>query len=380
MRWVAGLLLLWGLSWLPPAEAAAAVYQGESTLFTDTVWSGEVLIDGILTVAPGVVLEIRPGTVVRFTRMDSNQDGIGEHELFIQGRILAQGTAEQPVLFTSAEAAPVPGDWGALNMMASEEANLFSHCQIEYAYRGFHAHFAAAKLQHCLLRFNQRGVQFQESEVEILDSRIIDNLNGLQFRNSTVNLVRLQVQGNYWGLRGVYSEIRLEDSTIAENLVNGANFRDSTLEFRGNRVAGNRKGLYLQRSQGRVEGNLFTDNSEHGIFLEDSQADVVGNLVTGNGRAGVKVVNSQGLFQGNRLEQNGEYALVNDGQGAVTAQGNWWGQRSNQEIPALIRDREDRAEVGPVDWFNPLWHPPSMPKWPEAKKLLLTPSGPSEDN
>lgn len=380
MRWIAGLLLMCGLAWWPLGEAAAAVYQGESTLFEDTVWSGEVLIDGILTVAPGVLLEIRPGTVVRFTRMDSNQDGIGEHELFIQGRILAQGTAAQPVLFTSAESTPAPGDWGALNMMASEEANLFSHCRIEYAYRGFHAHFAAAKLQHCLLRFNQRGVQFQESEVDILDSRIIDNLNGLQFRNSTVNLVRLQVQGNYWGLRGVYSEIRLEDSTISENLVNGANFRDSTVEFQRNRVAGNRKGLYLQRSQGRVEGNLFSDNSEHGIFLEDSQADVVGNLVTGNGRAGVKVVNSQGRFQGNRLEQNGEYALVNDGQGVVTAQGNWWGQRSNQEIPALIRDREDRAEAGPVDWSQPLWHPPSMPAWPEAKKLLLTPFGPSEDN
>lgn len=380
MKQFAWVFLLCGMILWRPAVALALVYQGDSTLFEDTVWSGEVLIDGILTVAPGVVLEIRPGTVVRFTRMDSNQDGIGEHELFIQGRILAQGTAEQPVLFTSAEAAPTAGDWGALNMMASEEANRFSHCQIEYAYRGFHAHFAAARLEHCLLRFNQRGVQFQESEVEIVDSRIVDNLNGLQFRNSKVNLARLQVQGNYWGLRGVYSEVRIEDCTIAENLVNGANFRDSTVEFRGNRVVGNRKGLYLQRSQGRVEGNLFADNSEHGIFLEDSTSDVIGNLVVGNGRAGVKIVNAHGLFQGNRLEQNGEYALVNDGQGAVLARGNWWGQRTTQEIPALIRDRDDRGDVGTVDWFQPLWHPPSMPAWPESKRLLLTPSGPSEDN
>ena len=374
------LLVIAAIALLLPGVAGGAVYQGESTLFEDTVWSGEVLIDGILTVAPGVVLEIRPGTVVRFTRRDSNQDGIGEHELFIQGRILAQGTAERPVLFTSAEPEPVAGDWGALNMMASEEANQFTHCLIEYAYRGFHAHFAAAKLEHCLLRFNQRGVQFQESEVDILDSRVIDNLNGLQFRNSKVNLARLQVQRNYWGLRGVYSQVRLEDCTIAENLVNGANFRDSTVDIRGNRVVGNRKGLYLQTSQGRIEGNLFADNSEHGIFLENSQTDVVGNLVTDNGRAGVKILNSQGLFQGNRLEYNGEYALVNDGQGAVVARGNWWGQRNNSEIPELIRDGEDRPEVGLVDWFHPLWHPPAMPAWPEARQRMLTPSGPAEDN
>ena len=379
MRWLVGFACLFGVMLAAPLWAAAVVYQGESTLFQDTVWSGEVLVDGIVTVAPGVVLEIRPGTVVRFTRMDSNRDGIGEHELFIQGRLMAQGTAEQPIMFTSAEATPTPGDWGALNMMASEEANLFSHCRIEYAYRGFHAHFAAARLDHCLLRFNQRGVQFQESEVEIVDSQIIDNLNGLQFRNSQVNLARLQVKGNYWGLRGVYSEVRMVDCEVAENLVNGLNFRDSTVEMRGNRVIGNRKGLYLQRSKGRVEANLFADNSEHGIFLEDSQADLVANLVTGNGRAGVKHVNSQGVLQGNRFEHNGEYALVNDGQGAVAAQGNWWGQRSNQEIPSLIRDRDDRPEVGAVDWSNPLRHPPAMPAWPGQNSRLLTPSGLTED-
>ena len=379
MRWLVGFACLFGVMLAAPLWAAAVVYQGESTLFQDTVWSGEVLVDGIVTVAPGVVLEIRPGTLVRFTRMDSNRDGIGEHELFIQGRLVAQGTAAQPIVFTSAEATPAPGDWGALNMMASEESNLFSHCRIEYAYRGFHAHFAAARLDHCLLQFNQRGVQFQESEVEIVDSKIIDNLNGLQFRNSQVTLARLQVKGNYWGLRGVYSEVRMVDCEVAENLVNGLNFRDSTVELRGNRVVGNRKGLYLQRSKGRVEANLFADNSEHGIYLEDSQAELIANLVSGNGRAGVKYVNSQGVLQGNRFEHNGEYALVNDGQGAVDAQGNWWGQRSNQEIPSLIRDRDDRPEVGAVDWSNPLWHPPAMPAWPGQNNRLLTPSGLAED-
>lgn len=380
MRWLVGLSMLIGVMLAAPAWVSAAVYQGESTLFQDTVWSGEVLVDGIVTVAPEVVLEIRPGTVVRFTRMDSNVDGIGEHELFIQGRLVAQGTAAQPIVFTSAETAPAPGDWGALNMMTSDEANLFSHCRIEYAYRGFHAHFAAARLDHCLLRFNQRGLQFQESEVEIVDSQIIDNLNGLQFRNSQVNLSRLLVKGNYWGLRGVYSEVSMDACEVADNLVNGLNFRDSTVELRGNRVVGNRKGLYLQRSKGRVEANLFADNSEHGIFLEDSQADLIANLVTGNGRAGVKYVNSQGMVQGNRFEHNGEYALVNDGQGAVNAQGNWWGQRGNQEIPTLIRDHNDRAEVGAVDWYNPLWHPPAMPGWLEKNNRLSTPSGLAEDH
>src|SRR5512145_1212423 len=102
--------------WAGLANAAEPLaYRGEQTLWQDTVWDGEVLVDGILTVAPGVTLEIRPGTTVRLTPFDSNGDGIGEHELFIQGRLLALGSIERPVLFTSAAQQPRPGDWGALN-------------------------------------------------------------------------------------------------------------------------------------------------------------------------------------------------------------------------------------------------------------------------
>ena len=109
------------------AEEAPKVYRGEQTLIQDTVWDGEVLVDGILTVAAGVTLEIRPGTIVRFSRFDSNADGIGEYEIFSQGTIRALGTEARPVLFTSAESNPQPGDWGAINMMVSNEKNLLQH-------------------------------------------------------------------------------------------------------------------------------------------------------------------------------------------------------------------------------------------------------------
>ena len=96
---------------------------------------------------------------------DSNGDGIGEHEIFSQGTIRVQGTEAAPVLFTSAEANPRPGDWGAINMMVSEEENLLEFCNVEYGYRGFHAHFAKAHLLNSHFSKNVRGAQFQESQV-----------------------------------------------------------------------------------------------------------------------------------------------------------------------------------------------------------------------
>lgn len=346
-----GLLLL--LLLLPGWVCAETVYRGEQSLWQDTVWSGDILIDGILTIPAEVSLEIRPGTRVRFTRFDSNGDGIGEHEIFIQGGVKAEGTAEKPILFTSAEAHPTPGDWGAVNMMAAEKENRFTHCRIEYAYRGFHSHFSDAVVSHCEFVRNVRGMQFQEATVTIADCQVLDNFNGIQFRDSRVLLKNFTIRDNHWGLRCVYSELTVEDGEITGNLVNGINLRDSTLDGSRLRVAGNRKGIYLQGSKGTLRDSDLIDNSEHGILLEKSDTAVSRNRISGNGRAGILWRDSSGSLRDNHLAGNGEYALVNEGAGTVDARSNAWGSLDPATIAGLIRDGGDRPGVGAVDAGDP---------------------------
>jgi parallel beta-helix repeat protein len=356
-RWLLFLLLC---AWPLSAQAEPLVYRGETTLWSDTVWSGEVLIDGILTVAPGSTLEIRPGTIIRFTFFDSNGDGLGEHEIFIQGVLRARGSAAAPIRFTSAESSPRPGAWGAINLMASEAASELSFCIIEYAYRGFHGHFALARLQDDEFRSNIRGAQFQESEVSFSRCRFIDNFNGLQFRDSQVHFVDLFVSGSYWGMRGVHSRIVLQGGRVRGNLVNGINLRDCDASISAVILDNNRKGLYLQRSRGEVRDSLFSANSEHGIYLEESDVTITGNCFRNNGRAGVKWVASQGALQKNRFDGGSEYALVNDTAAPVVAQGNWWGSSDVAAIDQVIRDGGDRDGVGRVDASGFLLAPPEF--------------------
>lgn len=341
-----------------PAAAEPSLYRGETTLWKDTVWSGDVLIDGILTVAPGTTLEIRPGTVIRFTFFDSNNDGVGEHEIFIQGVLLARGSAAAPIRFTSAEVSPRPGLWGAINLMASETVSELSFCLVEYAYRGFHGHFAQALLQDNEFRHNIRGAQFQESDVHFVRCRLVDNVNGLQFRDSQVRLDELFVAGNYWGVRGVHSQVHLAGGRIKGNLVNGINLRDCNTTISAIIVEGNRKGLYLQGSRGEVRDSSFFSNSEHGIYLEESDVAITGNRLLNNGRSGVKWVASLGTVQGNRFDGGSEYALVNETAAPVNARGNWWGSRDVTAIALVIRDSADRDGVGSVDVSDFLLTPP----------------------
>lgn len=337
---------------------ADTVYRGDQTLWRDTVWEGEVLIDGVLTVAPEVVLEIRPGTRVSFTFMDSNDDGVGEHEIFIQGRLHAVGTGAEPIIFTSAETAPFAGAWGAVNMMMSETDNRLAHCVMEYAYRGYHAHFSRVEIADCLFRRNMRGLQFQESTVTLQRCRIVDNFNGMQFRNSEVKIDQTVISGSYWGLRCVYTDLLLTDCVVEDNAINGVNLRDSTLSAEGNRILGNRRGFYLQRSQAEVRGNEVAKNSEHGIFLEDSEVVVTANRLTGNGRAGVRWLNSGGVLRDNDLSGNGTYAVINDGEAPLDADDNWWGTPDSEMIAERIRDAHDRPGVGEVTYRDALTEPP----------------------
>jgi parallel beta-helix repeat protein len=365
MKWLILLaLLLYG--WPASDSLADTEYRGEQSLWQDTVWTGRVLVDGILTIPLGVTLEIRPGTEIRFSRRDTNGDGIGENEIFIQGTLRAVGTAAQPVRFTSAEADPVPGDWGAINMMASEEANLLEHCRVEYGYRGFHAHFANASLKDSIFTRNLRGLQFQESTLVIDGCLIENNFNGLQFRDSSVRLTATRVVDNHWGIRCVYSDLTMRDCQVTGNLVNGINLRGSTLDGDSLLVTGNRKGIYPQSSRGTLRGSRICDNSEHGILLENSDFLVVGNLISGNGRTGVRWQNSRGSLRNNLLVGNGEYALANEGAGPVDARANWWGTADRATLSVLIRDGDDHSGKGLVDAGDFLTGPPASPSvaWP----------------
>ena len=353
------LLILTGTLLATAVHAADLVYRGEQTLWQDTEWSGEVLVDGVVTVAPQVTLDILPGTTVRFTRFDSNGDGIGEHELFAQGVLRAVGTREQPIRFTSAEKTPHIGDWGAINIMASEDpVSRLEHVMVEYGYRGFHAHFSSAELESCRFTRNLRGVQFQESRVTMRDCRIEENVNGIQIRDSVVTLHDIIIAKNYWGLRCVYSDVTLAASEIRDNLVNGLNLRDSRVAVHDNRVLGNRRGVYLQRSEGEVVGNLIENSSEHGLFLEESQIEVRANRIRANGRAGIKWIDAHGLLSHNDLSDNGMYALYNEGTSDVDARNNWWGEGVAERMHDHVYAGHRRTGLGMVDWSQPLSAPP----------------------
>jgi len=162
------------------------VYKNE-TIKGTTIWRGRVRITGQVRIAPKARLIIMPGTVVEFTKRDTNGDGIGENGILAQGEFIAKGTPHAPIIFRSAEKKRGRGDWDAINILGSDRSrNLIEFCQIEDAYRGLHFHFANVAVTNSIIQHNYRGLQFQESLVEIRDCQFYHNKSAVQARDSEV--------------------------------------------------------------------------------------------------------------------------------------------------------------------------------------------------
>jgi hypothetical protein len=127
---VAAAALLAGVRLLAPApvRAAGPTDVPGGTISTNTTWTladSPYIVLGGVYVGAGATLTIEPGVEVRFNAGTwlSPQSG---------GTLLAEGTAGQPIVFTSNAASPGPGDWRYLYFYDGSRVRL-SHCSVRYA-------------------------------------------------------------------------------------------------------------------------------------------------------------------------------------------------------------------------------------------------------
>lgn len=232
---------------------------------TDTAWSGDVRVAGVVHVRKSATLTILPGTRVRFANRTFTQAG-DAHEGFVgpgirvEGRIVAAGTEEHPVLFTS-EGTAVPGSWDKI-LFTFSEGSRFERCVFEGARYAFHSHFSGIEVRNCVFRDNEEGVRLGTSRV------------------------------------------RIEDSVFTRNLVRGINFRECRNTIRRNLVYGNGDGIFLHS---KTEGSTLRENAIYGnryfnLRLGDLHAgdiDVSGNWWgTGDGEAARRTIHDGSSTQG----------------------------------------------------------------------------------
>jgi hypothetical protein len=90
------------------------------TIVSDQHWTGDKTyrLRGYVYVTSGATVTIDPGT-----KIVSNKDSAGVLVIYKGAKIMAQGTASQPIVFTSAETNPQPGDFGGVVLVGLAKGN-----------------------------------------------------------------------------------------------------------------------------------------------------------------------------------------------------------------------------------------------------------------
>ncbi len=110
-------------------NAAAQIIIPAGNISTNTTWTknNSYILDGFIYVNPGVTLTIEPGTIIKGAKTpDGSALGYRAGTLVIEpgGKIIAEGTPSEPIIFTSNQPAGInpntnlpyrqPGDWGGV--------------------------------------------------------------------------------------------------------------------------------------------------------------------------------------------------------------------------------------------------------------------------
>ncbi len=131
-------MLLAGCALAMPENSRQVLHDAE--IHVDTVWQGDILVDGQVKVFKGATLTILPGADIAFVRRDLDRDGLGDGTLIVEGELRAEGTRQQPIRFRSAAADPRPGDWLEIRVDFCRDVRL-RFCEIRDSAHTLHAHF-----------------------------------------------------------------------------------------------------------------------------------------------------------------------------------------------------------------------------------------------
>ena len=245
-----------GLFWLSPLCPARALavsglssQQGfgiSGSITKDTTWQGIVVIDGPTTVNAGVTVTIMSGTKVKFKYYRGYREPEKRLSLNVKGALIAEGTAQNPIYFTSDAPDPQNGDWSMLRLFSSSTQSRFRYVVFECAQQGLNVWKEDPLITHCVFRWNNwEGIYFESYCNATLDTCLMmeNGYNGLaaeQFNTLTLRYCEVRRSGTN-GVHCDASTMTVQDSWILENAASGLSVDDNgSMTALGDLIAGNR--------------------------------------------------------------------------------------------------------------------------------------------
>ncbi|MEO0269525.1 MAG: right-handed parallel beta-helix repeat-containing protein, partial [candidate division WOR-3 bacterium] len=277
-----------------------------------------------LSVPPGVLLRIEPGVKFEFMQNGS---------FTVYGKLIANGTSSQKIIFTSHRSNPQPGDWKEIYFYGADSISRLNNCVVEYGGRGASG-----------------TINLANSNISILNTEIRKNMKaGIYISQSCPTIRSCKITENLSDGIYIYSVLPVTRPVWILNT----------------EIKNNKNGIYIERPPSIIRSCRIMNNSNHGIYI---------NLAFG-GRVDLGTCDDPG---NNTIKENGSYNVYNNSPFEISALYNDWGATDSSVIDAKIYDNEENSAKGRVNFIPFLGQPfYGSTAFNNAKRLLrgyFTPS------
>ncbi len=369
MKKITTLLLLISISSISAIQAQTYINGFINTNTTWTTAGSPYVVNGNTLLSNGYTLTIEPGVVVKF---DTNRT------LQIDGELIAIGTFQNRIKFTSNKVSPAAGDWGEIHFSNTSTQAVFNsngdylsgcimkYCEVMYGgnslgYGQIHLENSSPYFSRCTIIYSSQAGIYSNGTSYILDSSMVSHCGrGLVFNLSCIGVIikndsiinntgvgiwvnglacNSVVQNNYF-YGNDYSALNF-DNTVNNVTITGNYFINNisrssvygVLHASGSNIVTTNNyfindssalGNSIAWVDGTVSGNSFINNTSDGNILHVSSATVECNLFRSNviRQFGTSILNGSAsncmirnnLFDGN----NSSYSVsVTDLQGVT---------------------------------------------------------------
>ena len=297
---------------------------------TWTVANSPYVVVGNALVMDGVTLTIEAGVQVEF------QNGIC---LQIDGELIARGVNGIPIVFTSNETSPSPGDWGYILFTDTSidavfdgggnyvSGSILEYCVIEYAggltvsgNGGLRINSSSPFVKDCSIRNNsERGIMIWENflDVKIENTTITENSSsssggggGIYIWHGSISvsnshIIDNVVSGNGGGIHGYIADLTMVNCIVSNNTSSGNGGGISYLGCNGEAFVIN--GSTIEGNSADIGGGIYIPTNCYNFDVSIENSYIVNNFAFSGGG---------GIYTGRgRIDISNNYVMYNETDG-----------------------------------------------------------------